>query len=67
MKVRYDHEVDAAYIQLSSKRPTGAIELKEGVILHGDIVKCCGCTGVSSPDHVSLQRVPEPVMGVRAS
>lgn len=34
MKVRYDTEVDAAYIQLSSKRPKGAIELKEGVILH---------------------------------
>ena len=34
MKVRYDDEVDAAYIQLSSKRPKGAIELKEGVILH---------------------------------
>jgi uncharacterized protein YuzE len=34
MKVRYDHNVDAAYIQLSSKRPKGAIELKEGVILH---------------------------------
>lgn len=26
MKVRYDNEVDAAYIQLSSKRPKGAIE-----------------------------------------
>jgi len=34
MKVRYDDEVDAAYIQLSSKRPKGAIEIKEGVILH---------------------------------
>lgn len=34
MKVRYDDEVDAAYIQLSSKRPKGAIEVKEGVIVH---------------------------------
>ena len=34
MKVRYDNEVDAAYIQLSSKRPKGAIELKEGVVIH---------------------------------
>lgn len=34
MKVRYDDEVDAAYIQLSSKRPKGAIETKEGVIVH---------------------------------
>jgi len=34
MTVRYDSEVDAAYIQLSSKRPKGAIEIKGGVILH---------------------------------
>lgn len=34
MKVRYDEEVDAAYIQLSSKRPKGAIEIKQGVVLH---------------------------------
>jgi uncharacterized protein YuzE len=34
MQVRYDKEVDAAYIKLSSKRPEGAIEIDEGVILH---------------------------------
>lgn len=34
MKVRYDEEVDAAYIQFSSKRPKGAIEIKEGVVVH---------------------------------
>ena len=34
MKVRYDEEVDAAYIQLSSKRPRGAVEVKEGVVVH---------------------------------
>lgn len=34
MKVRYDEKVDAAYIQLSSKRPKGAIEIKEGIVLH---------------------------------
>ena len=34
MKVRYDDEVDAAYIQLSSKRPKGAVEVREGVVLH---------------------------------
>ena len=34
MKVRYDAEVDAAYIQLSSKRPKGAIEIKQGIVLH---------------------------------
>jgi uncharacterized protein YuzE len=34
VKVRYDKDADAAYIQLSSKRPDGAIEVKEGIILH---------------------------------
>jgi uncharacterized protein YuzE len=34
MKVRYDKEVDAAYIQMSSKKPDGAVEIAEGVILH---------------------------------
>ncbi|HEX9665464.1 MAG TPA: DUF2283 domain-containing protein [Thermodesulfobacteriota bacterium] len=34
MKVRYDKESDAAYIQMSSKKPEGAIEMAEGVILH---------------------------------
>ena len=34
MQVRYDKEADAAYIRLSGKRPQGAVELDEGVILH---------------------------------
>ena len=34
MQVRYDKEVDAAYIRLSRKRPTGAVEVQEGIILH---------------------------------
>lgn len=34
MQVHYDEEIDAAYIRLSSKRPQGAIEIDEGVILH---------------------------------
>ena len=34
MKVKYDEQVDAAYIQMSSKKPDGAIEMAEGVILH---------------------------------
>lgn len=34
MNVRYDEDVDAAYIQLSSKRPKGAIEVKAGVVVH---------------------------------
>ena len=34
MKVRYDKKVDAAYIQWSSDKPDGAVEIAEGVILH---------------------------------
>lgn len=34
MKVKYDKESDAAYIQLSSKKPDGGVEMAEGVILH---------------------------------
>jgi uncharacterized protein YuzE len=34
MKVRYDKKVDAAYIQMSSEKPDGAIEISEGVVLH---------------------------------
>jgi uncharacterized protein YuzE len=34
MKVKYDKEADAAYIQLSSKKPDGGVEMAEGVILH---------------------------------
>jgi len=34
VKVRYDKKADAAYIQLSSKIPDGAVEMAEGVILH---------------------------------
>ncbi|HUT54573.1 MAG TPA: DUF2283 domain-containing protein [bacterium] len=34
MKVSYDPETDGAYLRMSSKRPEGAVELAEGVILH---------------------------------
>lgn len=34
MKIRYDKAVDAAFIQFSSKRPKGAIEIKQGIVLH---------------------------------
>ncbi len=34
MKINYDKEVDAAYIEFISKRPFGAIEIEKGVILH---------------------------------
>ena len=33
MKVKYDKKHDVAYIRFSSKRPDGAIEIKEGVVL----------------------------------
>ena len=31
MKVSYDKEVDALYIELSTKKPDGVIEIEEGV------------------------------------
>jgi len=34
MKIRYDDKTNAAYLQMSSKKPDGAVELAEGVILH---------------------------------
>jgi len=33
MKIDYDKEVDAIYIKLSSKKPTGVVEIKEGINL----------------------------------
>jgi uncharacterized protein YuzE len=33
MKVRYDEKHDIAYIRFSPKKPDGAIEIDEGVIL----------------------------------
>jgi uncharacterized protein YuzE len=34
MKVSYDEDVDVAYIQLSSHKPDGGVELADGVVLH---------------------------------
>jgi len=34
MKIRYDKQADVAYIQLSSKKPDGGVEISEGVVLH---------------------------------
>lgn len=34
MKVNYDRKADVAYIQLSTKKPDGGVELSEGVVLH---------------------------------
>lgn len=33
MKVHYDNEVDALYIKLGSQKPTGVVEISEGVNL----------------------------------
>lgn len=33
MKVNYDKKHDIAYIQFSSKRPDGAIEITEGIVI----------------------------------
>lgn len=34
MKVSYDQEVDVAYIQLSTHKPDGGVEMANGVVLH---------------------------------
>ena len=34
MKVAYDKKADAAFIRMSNKKPDGAVEISEGVILH---------------------------------
>jgi uncharacterized protein YuzE len=34
VKVRYDKEADAAYIQFLTKKPDVAVEMAEGAILH---------------------------------
>lgn len=34
MKVRYDQQADAAYIELSTGIPDGGAEIEEGVVLH---------------------------------
>jgi len=33
MKISYDKEVDAAYIKLSDQKPSGVVEIAEGVNL----------------------------------
>jgi uncharacterized protein YuzE len=33
MKVTYDKEADAVYIEISTKKPEGVIEVKEGINL----------------------------------
>lgn len=33
MKVSYDQEADAVYIEISDKKPEGVIEVKEGINL----------------------------------
>ena len=34
MKVSYDSESDAAYIKFLDKKPCGAIEIDEGIVVH---------------------------------
>lgn len=34
MKVSYDQDVDVAYIQLSTHKPDGGVEMANGVVLH---------------------------------
>ena len=48
MKVNYDNEVDALYIQISDEEPEGVIEVKEG--LNIDITKDGKIVGIELLD-----------------
>ncbi len=48
MKISYDKEVDAAYIKLSDQKPSGVIEMAEGVNL--DVTDAGEITGIEILD-----------------
>lgn len=48
MKIAYDKEVDAAYIKLSDLKPTGVVEISEGVNL--DVTDKGEITGIEILD-----------------
>ena len=48
MKVFYDKEVDAAYLRLSTDRPTGVIEVAEGINV--DVTESGGIAGIEILD-----------------
>ncbi len=48
MKISYDKEVDAAYIKLSDLKPSGVIEMAEGVNL--DVTQQGNITGIEILD-----------------
>jgi uncharacterized protein YuzE len=48
VKISYDQEVDAAYIKLSDLRPSGVVEMAEGVNL--DVTEKGEITGIEILD-----------------
>jgi len=48
MKISYDSEVDAAYIKLSDSKPSGVVEMTEGVNL--DVTEKGEITGIEILD-----------------
>lgn len=48
MKISYDKEVDAAYIKLSDSKPSGVVEMAEGVNL--DVTEQGEITGIEILD-----------------
>lgn len=48
MRVFYDKEVDAAYLRLSNERPTGVIEVAEGINV--DVTESGGIAGIEILD-----------------
>ena len=54
MKISYDQETDAAYIQLSEQKPSGVVEMAEGVNL--DVTEDGKIVGIEILD--ATQKIP---------
>jgi uncharacterized protein YuzE len=54
MKISYDEETDAAYIRLSEQKPSGVVEMAEGVNL--DVTEDGKIVGIEILD--ATQKIP---------
>ena len=58
MKVHYDEEVDALYIEFGEQRPDGVIEISEGINLDTtDDGKLAGIEILSASQKISLDTI----------
>jgi len=54
MKINYDKDIDALYIEISSEKPDGVVEIKEGINL--DVTEDNGIVGLEILD--ASKKVP---------